>query len=338
MQNTQKELVSLIVTVYNIEEYLPKCLESISCQTYDNLEILLVDDGSKDGSGAICDAFAAKDSRTRVIHQSNKGLPGARNSGQAEAKGEYLAFIDGDDYFHKDYVRLLYEAINKDGHQYPLSICGYSRASDDSEDTSSDMHPEMTELDRAQLIELFFSSDHCTYAANWNKLYRKESIESPFQKDYPRCQDMDSNLRAFLTTIDKAVKVESVLYYWRYRPGQRTKSVDDLSIRHRCRSLIFYDNHMKLSGDMNAFDHYLLMALYRRMATWMNYPMEDDERKDAVATVKEIERKTAFDFLFCGHEHFSYKLGLLLSLDFPFSSKVLLSIKKALTSPLGTTK
>ena len=335
---TRNGLVSLIVGVYNVEEYLPKCLESISCQTYDNLEILLIDDGSEDGSGAICDAFAAKDSRTRVIHQKNHGLWAVRNRGQAESKGEYLAFIDGDDYFHKDYIRLLHEAINKDGHRYPLSICGYERASDDSEDISSDINPKMLEMDRTLLIEQFFSSDHCTYAANWNKLYRKDSIESPFQKDYLRCQDMDSNLHAFLTTIDHAIKVEHTLYYWRIRPGQLTGAVNDQSIRNCCRSLIFCDNHFNLSGDMKAFDHYLLMALYRRMTRWMNSSMEGDERREAIATIKEIKRKTAFDFLFCEHEPFSYKLGLLLSLDFPFSSKVLLSIKKAFISPLGTTK
>ncbi len=141
-----------------------------------------------------------------------------------------------------------------------------------------------------------------------------------------------------MTTIDHAIKVEHTLYYWRIRPGQLTGAVNDQSIRNRCRSLIFCDNHFNLSGDMKAFDHYLLMALYRRMTRWMNSSMEGDERREAIATIKEIKRKTAFDFLFCEHEPFSYKLGLLLSLDFPFSSKVLLSIKKAFISPLGTTK
>ncbi len=115
-----EELVSVIVPVYNIEAYLPHCLECIEAQTYKNLEIVLVDDGSTDGSGRICDEFAAKDPRARVIHQPNTGCWAASNAGQDAATGEYLWFPDGDDYFHKDIIRLMYEAINtvgKDGNK-----------------------------------------------------------------------------------------------------------------------------------------------------------------------------------------------------------------------------
>lgn len=335
----QDELVSIIVSVFNIEQYLPMCLESISRQTYDNLEILLIDDGSNDGSGIICDAFVSKDSRARVIHQDNQGVWAVRNRGQAEARGDYLAFIDGDDYFHKDYVRFLYEAINLGGHRHPLSICGYKRTRDDNEDTSSEMRPAMTEMDQDQIIEQFFSPDrYTTFTVNWNKLYRKESLEKPFQRAYLRCQDMDSNLKAFLTTIDEAVMVESVLYYWRIRSGQLTGTLDNLSIRNRCISLILYDNHIKLPDSKKSYDHYLLMALYRRMATWMSTPMETEERQKANGTVKEIKTKTAFDFLFCKHEPMSYKIGLLLVLDFPSFRKLLLSLKRAYTVPLNSTK
>ena len=336
--NTQKELVSIIVSVFNVERYLPMCLESISRQTYDNLEILLIDDGSKDGSGDICDAFVSKDPRARVIHQDNQGVWTVRNRGQAEAKGEYLAFIDGDDYFHKDYVRLLYEAINKDGHRYPLAICGYKRATDDDEDITSDINPTMHEMDRTQLIELFFSSDQCTYAANWNKLYRKDSIERPFQRAYPRSQDIDSNIRAFLTTIDQAVRIDNILYIWRIRPGQVTGAEENNALQDSCRSLIFYDNHIKLAGDLKTYDHYLLMALYRRMVCWMDSSRETGEQEYALSTIKEIKRKTAFDFLFCKHEPLLYKTGLLLSLDFPSSRSLLLFFKRAFFKPLDTVK
>ena len=97
--NNGLELVSVIVPVYNIEDYLPRCLACIEMQTYRNLEIILVDDGSTDGSGRICDEFAAKDSRVRVIHHpENIGLWAARNTGQDAATGDYLWFPDGADY------------------------------------------------------------------------------------------------------------------------------------------------------------------------------------------------------------------------------------------------
>ena len=90
----EASLISVIVPVYNIKEYLPRCVESIIYQTYNNLEILLVDDGSTDGTGALCDELAQKDSRIRVFHKKNGGSSSARNLGLREAKGELVAFVD----------------------------------------------------------------------------------------------------------------------------------------------------------------------------------------------------------------------------------------------------
>lgn len=91
------KLASIVVPVYNIEKYIEKCIKSLLAQTYEQIEILLVDDGSPDGSGKICDAYAEKDARIRVLHKKNGGISDARNYGAKEAKGEYLFFIDGDD-------------------------------------------------------------------------------------------------------------------------------------------------------------------------------------------------------------------------------------------------
>ena len=98
----RKTLISVIVPVYKVEQYLPQCVESILNQTYRNLELILVDDGSPDGCGKICDAYAEKDSRVRVIHKKNGGLSDARNAGLNAASGDYLSFIDGDDWIEPD--------------------------------------------------------------------------------------------------------------------------------------------------------------------------------------------------------------------------------------------
>ena len=132
----KKRLISLVVSVHNIEDRLPKCLESISSQTYRHLEIILIDDGSTDGSGRICDEFASTDSRARVIHQQNRGLWAVRNRGLLESEGEYLIFPDGDDYFHKDYIRLMYESINDGGETYPVANCDYHSICHTSGDTN----------------------------------------------------------------------------------------------------------------------------------------------------------------------------------------------------------
>ena len=119
--NQAEPLISVIVPVYNVENYLDKSIGSILAQTYQNLELILVDDGSKDASGAMCDAWRAKDARIRVIHQTNGGQALARNHGIDEAAGAYLAFIDSDDWIAPDYLETLYRLLRE--HRAEISIC-----------------------------------------------------------------------------------------------------------------------------------------------------------------------------------------------------------------------
>ena len=111
MNTPYKDLISVIVPVYKVERYLCRCVDSIIAQTYTNLQIILVDDGSPDGSGAICDDYAAKDSRITVIHKKNGGLSDARNAGLVAACGSYIGFVDSDDYIAVDMYEKLYKAI-----------------------------------------------------------------------------------------------------------------------------------------------------------------------------------------------------------------------------------
>ena len=108
-----KCLISIIVPVYNVESYLERCVNSIINQTYHNLEIILVDDGSPDGSGDLCDKLAKNDDRITVYHKKNGGLSDARNYGVQNANGEYITFIDSDDFVAKDYIEHLYSMIQE---------------------------------------------------------------------------------------------------------------------------------------------------------------------------------------------------------------------------------
>lgn len=110
-----KPLVSVIVPIYNVEAYLEKCLNSILSQSYENLEIILVDDGSSDGCGGICDRYAQVDSRIRVIHQENQGVSAARNAGLEIMNGDYAMFVDADDWLGGDAVAVLFERMERDG-------------------------------------------------------------------------------------------------------------------------------------------------------------------------------------------------------------------------------
>ena len=106
-------LISLVIPVYNVETYLVKCLDSVAGQTYDNFEVILVDDGSTDGSGKLCDAYAEKDSRFVVYHKENGGLSDARNYGVAKAAADLVSFIDSDDYVTEDYLEYLWDLMAK---------------------------------------------------------------------------------------------------------------------------------------------------------------------------------------------------------------------------------
>ena len=108
-----KPLISVILPIYNVAQFLPRCIESVCRQTYDNLEIILVDDGSPDECGDICDKYAEKDNRIVVVHKQNGGLSDARNKGAEIANGEYITFIDSDDYVTDTYVEYLYSLIEK---------------------------------------------------------------------------------------------------------------------------------------------------------------------------------------------------------------------------------
>lgn len=110
MVTYQQPLISLIIPIYNVENYLWSCLDSIAKQTYSNIEVLLVNDGSPDGSGVICQEFVARDSRFRYIEKGNGGLSDARNAGIARAQGEFISFVDSDDWIEPTYVEDLYRA------------------------------------------------------------------------------------------------------------------------------------------------------------------------------------------------------------------------------------
>lgn len=107
MQNTNNELVSVIVPVYKVEPYLDRCVASILAQTYPNLEVILVDDGSPDNCPALCDAWAQRDARIRVIHKKNGGQSDARNAGLDAASGAYISFVDSDDYIAENFIETL---------------------------------------------------------------------------------------------------------------------------------------------------------------------------------------------------------------------------------------
>lgn len=174
--------ISVIVPVYNVENKIRRCIDSILAQTFTDYKLILVDDGSSDQSGVICDEYAKVDSRIKVIHQENKGASAARNRGIKEANGTYLGFVDSDDYVAEDYLCALYQTIKK--LNVDMAMCCYYSVSDDGSITESKHRfADGYCLDRkgieSQLYsDIFFNKDTTGYFSLWNKLFRKDLVDS----------------------------------------------------------------------------------------------------------------------------------------------------------------
>ena len=161
------DLISIIVPVYKVEKYLRRCIDSILAQTYQNIEVLLVDDGSPDNSGAICDEYADKDSHVRVFHKPNGGVSSARNLGLMEAKGQYIGFVDADDYIDKTMYEVLLDNLLQE--QADISICSYNQ-----EDKNGVFHKHWPREDYLTItgdrqIECLISNQYYTCSC-WDRL------------------------------------------------------------------------------------------------------------------------------------------------------------------------
>ena len=208
--------ISVIIPVYNTEKYLRRCIDSVLAQSYQDFELLLIDDGSKDSSGAICDEYAAKDARVRVFHKENGGVSSARNVGLDHARGEWITFVDSDDWVHPQYFDFLLCAIeNAD-----ISHCGMIRVkNDDLEEDVQQISPiRIQDTDKMNFGE---AADHC-----WGKLFRREIVEKlKFEESVSFGEDKLFTAIA-LQTGKKLAVIDNVLYYYYNNPNSAVNTVE----------------------------------------------------------------------------------------------------------------
>ena len=182
-------LISIIIPVFNVEKHINRCLNSVVKQTYINLEIILIDDGSSDNSGTICDEYASKDNRIIVIHKENGGVAEARNCGIDKARGRYIAFIDSDDFVTYDYIETLYNMCIK--YKCDLAICGFARTFDD-EILCLEKENEINILSTMEALYILTDGNEsderrCLFAVTWGNLCDKslyEGVQFPKGKDF----------------------------------------------------------------------------------------------------------------------------------------------------------
>lgn len=208
-----QDLVSIILPIYKVENYIDKCVNSVINQTYRNIEIILVDDGSPDNCPRICDEYKKVDNRIKVIHKENGGLSDARNAGMDVATGKYIAFIDPDDYVSKDYIEILYENITKN--DADISICSFIKVNDGENDKQIEINKNIVHtFSRMQAFENLYNKE---YALNtivaWNKLYKRELWNDLL---YPKGKIHEDEfvICNLIQKSNKIVYTDKVLYYY----------------------------------------------------------------------------------------------------------------------------
>lgn len=185
--------ISIIVPVYNVEIYLEKCIESILNQTFTNFEIILVDDGSTDKSGEVCDGFAKKDNRIKVIHKKNGGLSSARNTGLEVAKGDYLGFVDSDDYINQYMFEKLYELCKKNN--CDISICRFGRYDNDNL-INKKIEEHITEFNNVEGIRQLFKGILYRFSV-CNKLFKTTCFENILFPEGRIHEDLSTTYKLF---------------------------------------------------------------------------------------------------------------------------------------------
>ncbi len=214
MSNSQP-LVSIIIPVYKVEKYLKDCVDSVRNQTYANLEIILVDDGSPDRCGQMCDQYAAEDSRISVIHKVNGGLSDARNFGMKRSKGEYLCFVDSDDILHQDAILIMLKnALEKEADL----VCGSHQSFlDGTSPGVGKIGSTPVILERISAIESFVQKDW----GAWGKLYRRE-IHDGIWFPFGKIHEDEAIMLQILDRCERIVCLDDELYCYRQRGGSIT--------------------------------------------------------------------------------------------------------------------
>lgn len=275
------EKISIIVAVYNVEKYLPRCINSILNQTYTNLEIILVDDGSTDGTGKICDEFKKKDERIVVIHQNNRGVSAARNEGLKHATAKLIGFVDSDDYIESNMYEMMSKALDENDAQ--IAICGYNHVNFEGriiDTTCSKRMQDVITFDREELIKTYICDDEDFHIYNsvWSRLVRTEVVEKIKFPEGKISEDVDYTMKTFLG-CSRAVFVNKPLYnYIVNREGSIMNSLENLATRRFDDELPFWKEQTRLLKE-EKLDSLSLLSEYYLYKRELYYYIDFKRRK-----------------------------------------------------------
>ncbi len=302
-----KALVSVIVPIYRVELYIEECIDSILNQTYSNLEIILVDDGSDDRCPSICDAYQKKDSRIHVIHKENGGLSDARNVGIDVAKGDYICFIDSDDAVHPCFIQTLYDDListNSD-----IAICHYEKV-----DRIPDMIEFQGKLNRnvytqTELLNSLYGPETLSIIVAWNKLYRRHIWE---QLRYPvgKVHEDEFVIHYILDQVNQVVINAGTYYYYRQREGSITSCYNE----KRLHALEALENRIQFYQTI-ANETLVHQTMYQYFFMIIRHMKQMRKQKQFTDLKKELRKKLGYLWK-----------SLIICKDIPFLKKIKLSL------------
>ena len=254
MKEKEEELISVIIPVYNVKAYLERCVNSVLTQTYRHLEILLIDDGSTDGSASLCDSLAAREERIRVIHRENGGAAAARNTGLDTAAGELIAFADADDFLHPElYARMLRILEERDADIVTGEFLRVPQDADPEEWFAAGPLPSEASgvcIEKSDVMRQLFERDRLTVVL-WNKLFRRHVLRDVSFPEGRTFEDFFA-MHHILWNCERMVYTEAAMYFYAEREESVSRSLSHAKIRdsvdgHEDRVLFFREHIPEMS-------------------------------------------------------------------------------------------
>ncbi len=307
----KNKLISVIVPVYNVEKYIKECLESIINQTYRNIEIILVDDGSTDNSGKICDEYAKIDSRIKVIHKENEGISKTRNIGIEKACGEYIQFADSDDYMEIDAIEKIYNIAK----EYNADIVSFSHYILNNGKLIGDYNNTIKELNTSEAIkELLLDNKIRNYL--WEKMWKRELFKEIRFPEGKKFEDIATTAFLF-EKANKVVFYDYPEYYYRQREGSILhKTSEELCIEYINTTLMVVNHIKKLKYEkINQYCNYSIVAatvrLFNDIALYDFKKLPNDETvNNLYDKVKEIMNNKEYEKMIVENMSTVFKLHL----------------------------
>lgn len=319
-------MISIIIPVYNVSQYLNRCLNSVLTQSYRDLEILIIDDGSTDDSGDICNHYAAEDNRIKVIHLENCGVSAARNIGLSMAHGEYIAFIDGDDWINQYYFELLHNALENTNCE--IAMCHYREVwnEDFSSDISENKEFSIDVITNNRLYEMLLAIPIDTYRSSsipydviWGKLYKKDILKGLFFKKI-WMEDVEFNSRLYMR-VEKAVIIQLPLYTWIQYPQSlhRKCSYKNLDGLLRSNIQIFQNISPEYDAEKGKALKRVFLSVLSSRYLLSHYSKFEPSRAQVESLIKNTVSELLPVFLKCSNIHTIFKVGITIFYYIPFT-------------------